>query len=94
MRSDRPSVPADTTLRTLKVYLGGYITTSKVVATLSDGSAAPYVATFGDLSTVYARIVIIKYRAAASGQKLTFKHTLAGGTNNINVQAVTLSKGP
>ena len=84
------TVPADTTPRTLKVYLGGYITTSKVVATLSDGSAAPYVATFGDLSTGYARIVTIKYRAAASGQTLTFKHTLAGGTNNINVQAVTL----
>jgi len=39
----RITVPADTTTRTLSVYVGGWSSTGKLTAHLSDGSAADYV---------------------------------------------------
>src|SRR5262249_44336463 len=47
----RITVPASTTARTLKLYLGNWHVRMKVAATLSDGAAGPYVDTSWDVSS-------------------------------------------
>jgi hypothetical protein len=47
----RITVPADRTTKTLKVYLGNFNVRMKFLATLSDGSAAPYADTSWDVPT-------------------------------------------
>ena len=81
------NVLADTTQRTLKLYVGGYNSMSELTATLSDGSAAPYVATFGATGAVYRELVTLTFNAASNGQLLTVRHTMKSGGGNIGVQA-------
>ena len=87
------TVPADTTPRTVKIYLGGWMSQSQVQATLSDGSASSYTTTIGDSSgNVYARVITLTYSAASANQTLTIRHTIVtdyGG--NIGLQAVALA---
>ena len=91
------TVPADTTVRTLHIYLGGWNSKSQVQATLSDGSALPYTLTIdtGAGNFVSWRVVTLTYSAASSGQKLTIRHTMldgySGGT--IGLMAATLAAG-
>ncbi|MFZ0589625.1 MAG: VCBS repeat-containing protein [Bryobacteraceae bacterium] len=94
------TVPADTTPRTLTVYAGVFEAQASVTATLSDFSAPPVVDTSvtdgtGSLSVAYT----ITYRAASSGQTLTFSLMEASTpdpTNaNITLAAATLeTKSP
>jgi hypothetical protein len=89
------SVPASTLTRTLRVYLGGWSSTAKLEAFLSDGSAAPVVMTLDNKST-YDRLVTLTYRASSNGQTLTVRHRLIGAYNtggNIALQAATLQEG-
>ena len=91
------TVAADTSPRTLTVYVSGFRSGSRVEATLSDGSAAPYSIEFQNLSGPYQRAVTIDYSAASSGQTLTFRHTFTTpsslGSGNIVLQAATLQGG-
>jgi hypothetical protein len=70
------TAPADTTTRTLYIYLGGYDSGGILTATLSDNSANQYVATFSGASH-YAQLVAITYQAGSAGQKLTLNYDKA-----------------
>jgi uncharacterized delta-60 repeat protein len=74
------TAPADTTTRTLYVYVGGYSSGATLTATLSDGSAAPYTVNFSG-NAAYQNVVAITYSAASANQKLTISYTK---TSNLN----------
>ncbi|HQR15828.1 MAG TPA: SpvB/TcaC N-terminal domain-containing protein [Nitrospira sp.] len=92
------TVPADTTQRTLKVYVSAWGAQGKMEAFLSDGSAAGYSDTSlsdpGLSSSGAARVYTFTYRAASANQTLTIRWTNlvqndpAGG--NVTLQAATL----
>src|SRR5438552_8247615 len=85
------SAPADTTLRTLKVYVGAFAAQGLFVASLSDGSAPSYVIsslfnTLNGPSAVYS----IQYAANSPGQTLTVRWTLLRfdrPSGNVTLQA-------
>jgi hypothetical protein len=65
------TVAADTTLRTLKLYVASGYGQSTLRASLSDGSAAPFVRTTS-LATAFAeKVYTIQFQAASAGQTLT-----------------------
>ncbi len=93
------TVPADTSERTLRVYVGLYGAIGKFRATLSDFSAPTYTGTslrsvYGNASGVYT----LKYRAASSDQRLTVTYTTETlfdlDYGEIRLQAATLSGAP
>jgi hypothetical protein len=89
------NVPADTTVKVLKVYVGAYDARGRLTAALSDGSATGYTNTslfnFGNgPNGVYT----ITYAAASAGQTLQITWTVStplGGIPNVTLQAATLS---
>lgn len=85
------TVPADTTIRTFKVYLGGAKAKGRFEASLSDNSAAPYVVFVENLTGVIDRVITINY-AAAGPASLIVKYILEGTSGNITLQAATLSQ--
>ena len=92
----RITVPADTTLRTLRVYVGAWRAQAKMIAHLSDGSAADYVDTtlVNTSGAVVLGVYTFTYSAGSSGQTLTLTFTQMNLTSgNINFQAATLSGG-
>jgi hypothetical protein len=88
------TAPADTTPRTLTVYVGGWKSGGKLTARLSDGSAADYtnasLASTGQYNGVYA----LTYKAAISGQQLRVEWTQLSGAGNVTLQAGALSGAP
>ncbi len=91
-------VPADTTLRTLKVYVGAFAARGHFEATLSDGSAPAYVdsslvnqtGTGNGPSGTYT----LNYSAASSGQTLRIRWTVQLGfraSANVTLQAAAMS---
>jgi uncharacterized protein YjdB len=90
------TAPADPTLRTLKVYVGGWQSTGTIIASLSDGSAPEYVQLHTPVLTVlgqYNAVYTLTYKSASAGQSLTVKWVQSSGsTGNVTLQAVTLSE--
>jgi hypothetical protein len=85
------SAPADTKTRKLLVYVGGWVSGGKLVAHLSDGSAADYVNTsYSSATGQYKVVYTLTYRAASAGQRLTVKWTQASGAGNVTLQAAAL----
>lgn len=88
------TVPADTQLRTLRLYVGVWAATGRIEGSLSDGSAPIYVDTglvnpMGTSNAVYT----IDYRAGSSAQTLTVRWTVETAHNqfgNATLQAATL----
>jgi hypothetical protein len=75
------TAPADTTTRTLYVYVGGFSSGSTLVASLSDAPASSdYTISFSG-SGHYSDIVAITYTSASAAQTLTVSYTK---TSNIN----------
>src|SRR5258708_6190550 len=65
-------LPADTQQRTVSFFGGVYGATGQLTATLSDGSATPYVATLDNPSTNSVfDVYTITYQAGSAGQTLT-----------------------
>ena len=89
------TVPADTTSRTLQVYVGVWQAGGKLVAHLSDGSSADYVST-GVLNNGGKALGLytLTYSAASSGQTLSVTYTMNSGAGNVTLQAATLSTAP
>jgi len=92
------SVPADTTPRQLKLYVGGYGAQGNFQAFLSDASARAFTDT--SLSNVFGNIYALytlNYAAASGGQALTIRYrTLAlfdFDFGNVTLQAATLQGG-
>jgi hypothetical protein len=86
-------VPANTTPRTLKLYVGAWHTRGRLVAHLSDGSAADYVDTSlsNTASPTSLAVYTLNYRAASNGQTLTVTFTNATDSGNVTLQAATLA---
>lgn len=85
------TAPADLTQRTLKVYVGGWISGGTLTASLSDGSAANYVNSSFSGSGQYNVVYILTYKAASANKLLTVKWVQASGAGNVTLQAATLA---
>ncbi len=84
------SVAADTTSRTLIVYVGGFNSTGRLVAHLSDASAADYVDASLAGSGRYDGFYTLTYKAASAGKQLQITWTQAAGPGSISLQAAVL----
>ncbi len=89
------TAPADTTAHTLLIYLGVWMATGRIQATLSDGSAAPLtLAPIENLTGTLSEVAAITYSAASSGQLLTVTLTQVGAgpnpSSNVTLQAASL----
>lgn len=90
----RLTVPADTTPRRLVLYLGTASATGQLTATLSDGSAPPFV---NSQSALAMHSYAIDYQAGSAAQTLTLdwiKTEVSGGQSNILIQAAALQVIP
>jgi hypothetical protein len=85
--------PADTSSRTLTIYLGAQNATGTLTAHLSDGSAADYTTTLSGSQSRIGGVVTLRYQAKAAGQTLTvtWKQTSGGGSGNVSLQAAALT---
>ncbi len=89
------ALPADTTVRTAKVYVGLYGAAGEFQAWLGDFSAQPYVDTSLDnvFDSSYA-VYTITYAAASAGNTLHIRYRprllYDGEFGNVTLQAVTL----
>jgi hypothetical protein len=93
------TVPADTTMRTLKVYLGLYRARGDFEATLSDGSAPAYMnSTLSSSSGSSNRVYTVAYAAASPGKTLRVRWTFQSAAGvppamdaNVTLHAAALS---
>ncbi|MEJ7712616.1 MAG: hypothetical protein WKF84_22905 [Pyrinomonadaceae bacterium] len=95
----RLSVPADTQVRALKLYVGVWAAQGKLEVTLSDGSAPAYIDTNvqGAIGPGINVIYTINYQAASSGQVLTVRWTVLNSfdaSGNVTLQAASLKIAP
>jgi hypothetical protein len=88
------TVPAGTTARTLKLYVGLWAAGGRLEASLSDGSAPVFTDTsLTNSSGTTNRVYTLNYKAASAGQTLTVKWTVNATFNtygNVTLQAATL----
>ncbi len=88
------TVKADTTVRTLYVLAGGYGTTPRLQAWLSDGSAVGVTnVTSPNSTTNYQRVYALVYQANAPNQTLTVSYTRESGTYSVDLVAAWLAAG-
>jgi Bacterial Ig domain/IPT/TIG domain/Bacterial TSP3 repeat len=91
------TAPADTTLRTLKVYVGVWSAHGRLEATLSDGSAPDYVDdSLLNTTATTNGVYTISYSAAAAGQTLRIRYTGVANfqpSGNVTLEAATLVAG-
>jgi uncharacterized cupin superfamily protein len=85
------TAPAGTTPQTLTVYVGGFASGGTLTASLSDGSAANFVATTAAAAGQYDEAFTLTYAAASAGQTLTVSWVMSSGTGNVTVNAAALS---
>jgi len=90
------SVPADTSVRTLKVYLGVFAAQGRLVASLSDGSAPSYTdSSLGSMGpSTKNGVYSLEYSANSPGQTLTIRWTLLMFTSpsgNVTLQSAALT---
>src|SRR5712692_1227285 len=89
------SVPADTTVRTLKVYVGAFAATGKFEASLSDLSAANYTNSLeSNIRNGPSAVYALQYAANSAGQTLKIRYTLArafDASANVTLQAAALT---
>ncbi|MFB3904696.1 MAG: peptidoglycan DD-metalloendopeptidase family protein [Acidobacteriota bacterium] len=87
-------LPADTTLRTLRLYVGLWDAQGRLQVMLSDGSAPDFVDTSLINQTATSNgVYTLNYRAASSGQTLTIRWTVQTSFNtfgNVTLQAAAL----
>ena len=89
------TVPADTNLKTLKLYVGVWYAQGKLEATLSDGSAPAFVDTSMNRNNgANSGLSTITYKAATSGQSLKIRFTILNQyfspNGNVAWEAATL----
>src|SRR6266568_3284397 len=89
------SVPADTSVRTLKVYVGVFAAVGRFVASLSDGSAASYTnSSLNSIRTTQNGVYSLEYPANSPGQTLTVRWTLElfhEPSGNVTLQSAALT---
>lgn len=85
------TVPADTTTRTVKVYVGGWNSGGTLTAHLSDGSAADYTNTTTKVSGSYDKVYTLVFKAGSAGKTLNIQWVQStSGTGNVTLQAAAL----
>ena len=84
------SAIADTTPRTLTVYVGGTDSGGKLIAHLSDGSAPDFMETRAATAGAYDVAYTLTYHAGSSGQTLYVKWTQSVGTGSVSLAGATL----
>jgi hypothetical protein len=88
------SVPADTSIRALKVYVGAYGCRMHFEAALSDGSAPAFVdESFANPSDGPNRVYTLTFAAASPGQKLIVRWwivTLIDSAGNVTLQSAVV----
>jgi YD repeat-containing protein len=87
------NVPADTEEKTLKIYTGLWRGTGRLEATLSDGSAAPFIDTsLSNGSGTSNGVYTITFKAASVGQSLRVRYTNSSSdpVGNVTLEAATL----
>ena len=83
------TVPADTTQRTLTVFVDSSHAQGKMVAHLSDGSSPDYVnTTISSTGATVQGAFTLVYKAASSGQTLTI--TFTNTANNVSDANIAL----
>jgi hypothetical protein len=91
----RITAPADSTVRTLKVFVGVYNGVGAFTANLSDGSAPLYSnAAPTNLGNGPSGVYTLTYAANSPGQSIVVEYTLlrqSGLSPNVTLQAATLS---
>ncbi len=91
------TVPADTTSRTLKLYVGAWRAQGVLKATIS-GSNVTYKSTaLENISATSNGVYTLTYVAASAGQKLTIAYTVQKSFDrfgNVTLQSATLSATP
>jgi PKD repeat protein len=87
------TVPADTSARTLTIYVGMQNTSGTLTAQLSDGSAANYVKTYSGSRYRTDGVFTLNYRAAKAGQTLTVKWVQSSSKRggNVSMQGAALA---
>ncbi|MFN0277202.1 MAG: peptidoglycan DD-metalloendopeptidase family protein [Pyrinomonadaceae bacterium] len=92
------TAPANTTPRTLKMYLGLYAATGRFEASLSDGSDLTYIDTsLSNSGSSSNAVYTLNYRAASAGQTLTIRwtaNTIFNQFGNVTLQGATLVVNP
>ena len=73
------TAPADTTVRTLTVHAGGWLSGGTLKACLSDGSAATYTDVTPAVTGQFDRNYTLTYRASSPGQMLRVIWTMTSG---------------
>jgi hypothetical protein len=84
------TAPADTTSRTLTVYVGGWASGGTLTAHLSDASAADYADTTAAVGGQYDRNYTLTYNAASTNQTLTLTWQMTAGTGNVTLNGAAL----
>ena len=84
------TAPADTTLRTLVVHVGGWNSGGMLTAVLSDGSASSFTDTPAPVNGQYDRNYTLTYQAGGAGQTLTVTWKMTSGTGNVTLNAAAL----
>ncbi|MCW5632879.1 MAG: putative Ig domain-containing protein [Rubrivivax sp.] len=84
------TVPAGTTSRTITIYVGGWASTGRMSATLSDGSATAYTNTTAAQADAYVRAYTFTFRAGSAGQTLTMTWTMTAGAGNVTLIGAAL----
>ena len=89
------TVPADTSLKTVKLYVGVWYAQGRLEATLSDGSAPAFIDTSQNKNNgASSALYTINFKAATSGQSLKIRFTIQtqyfSPNGNVAWEAVTL----
>lgn len=89
-------LPADTNVRTVFVYVGGFslTTAATITASLSDGSASSQTDSTtltGAASTSIDGVVRLDYQANSSGQSLTLQWYINSSTGNVTLQGAAFA---
>jgi len=86
------TAPADTTVRTLKVHVGGWFSGGTLTAHLSDGSAQDFTDVTASINGQYDRNYILSYQAGSAGQTLLITWVMTSGASygNVTLNAAAL----
>ena len=91
------TIPADTSVRTVKIYVTGHNSTALVRGHLSDGSVADWQDdSFFTAGSDFMAAYVMTYAAASAGQTLTvtlLENGRLGDWESVNLHAVTLRAG-
>jgi hypothetical protein len=93
------TLPADTNVKTLRIYVGVWRARGRFEASLSDGSASTFIDTsLTNDSATSNGVYTIGFSAASAGQTLTIKYTVQANyyapSGNVTLESATLTSGP